>query len=224
MHCKLFIKHKPTVLVAGFLPAEQHKNAEGLDPDSRKEWGYLFCIHKNGMLLVVGREPLKFKQKKNKNENEQVTQLGQVSCLDSAIYQQWCQRYLHSWAPYKKWGFDCFTIWSRRKQNTNETTLIWYNHIRQNPNLDTYNFCITYLNSRSCWTICMLLLKLQNSCKKYTYMHGERKHIKLEDIIRIAKSCNRALIGNRKQQHTNLPIDSKNLTNWTSALLFSYDK
>jgi hypothetical protein len=40
------------------------------------------------MLLVVGREPLKFKQKKNKNENEQVTQLGQVSCLDSAIYQQ----------------------------------------------------------------------------------------------------------------------------------------
>jgi hypothetical protein len=63
MHCKQFIKHKPTVLVAGFLPAEQHKNAEGLDPDSRKEWGYLFCIHKNGMLLVAGREPLKFKKK-----------------------------------------------------------------------------------------------------------------------------------------------------------------
>jgi hypothetical protein len=36
-NCKQVIEYIPTTLVAEFLPAEQHKNAEGWDPDSRKE-------------------------------------------------------------------------------------------------------------------------------------------------------------------------------------------
>lgn len=38
--------HIPEVQEVEFLPAEWHKNAEGLDPDSGKEWGCLSCIHK----------------------------------------------------------------------------------------------------------------------------------------------------------------------------------
>ena len=63
-NCKQIIEYIPTTLVAEFLPAEQHKNAEGLDPDSRKEWGYLSCIHKNDLLLGVARTLLKFKKQK----------------------------------------------------------------------------------------------------------------------------------------------------------------
>lgn len=39
------LNYIPEVQEVEFLPAELHKNAEGLDPDSGKEWGYLSWIH-----------------------------------------------------------------------------------------------------------------------------------------------------------------------------------
>lgn len=82
----------PEVLKVYFLPAEQHKNAEGSDPGLRKEWGCLSCINHNLSLSELQNKKGKILEWKtdwiqSPTLSINITQWIQAFYLDSAEHQ-----------------------------------------------------------------------------------------------------------------------------------------